>query len=253
MAYYETCFYDGNGKKHLLNKRTHDCDTIQNSRIFDGEMYGVAYTEFEGMTLICASHDKLTVNDLVGRSITVVSHGEEITFTLSEADLVDRGKEDSLRKYIEVRPMSVEGNPIAICAYETTFDENDVAYMVVGVYYLYVENQFYTKVLNYLPEPNETEDMVYDLHPKYLPNRRNYGVFEATFSLYTEEEDGHEVTKYRWNTSMREVDKAYKEGKLIVAKSPDLHPLYCILADPGVVYAFLEIAPIPNIIYMTRQ
>ena len=44
----------------------------------------------------------------------------------------------------------------------------------------------------------------------------------------------------------------FNEGKLIIAKSDGLHPCYCILADPGVLYAFLEIASIPNIIYMTR-
>ena len=219
-------------------------------RVFNGEITEYCYTEFDGMQLVCASTDVLTVKDLLGKTVTVVSDGEERTFTLTEENLNDRGAEDEWHKYIEITPMTVGGKPIAICAYGDSSVDGGETGITPGVYYLYVEDTFYTKVLNYLPEAQETEEVISTLHPKYLPNRRHYGEFPLTFTL-EKRDDGKEYPK--WSASMREVDYAYEKGMFISATSYDGDLLYPIVADPGVIYVFIELGNPFNVVYLTSN
>lgn len=240
--------FTGKGERQALNKKTHCSHPTKNDRFFDGDLIGRACISMDNMTFVQASIDILYAKDLIGRTITTVSNGVETTHTLTAEDLNDRGVNDEFRKYIEIQPEGYSF-PIAICAY-THFSDNGDGYACHGVYYTYVEGSFYTKVLNYLPEPKENEEIVFPIHPKYLPNRREYGTFEVSYSVYTDNSGEKPVERYRWDKTRREVDQAYKEGKMIMGKSPDGYMLYNIVADPGIMYVFLEVGGFFNILYL---
>lgn len=192
---------------------------VPSGKVFYGDINARGYYEFDGMQLVLASFDVLKAEDIIGKTITTVENGTETYYTLRAEDLNDRGAEDDWHKYIEVKPVSVNDKPIAICVYKNSSTDGGETGLPPGVYYRYVEDCFYTKALRYFEDHEEWDEQVFELEHNYLPDRNHYDVFDLTYSV---DENG----VFEWSATKLEVDKAFMAGKLIRGTSPDGYPIY---------------------------